>query len=372
MEDKEFITSYGFFATIIVTVIGVGIFSFPKELALYVGSDSWIITILAGVIALVIFYLLVKAVQENDYMDFSDMLTKNFGDFFGSFVNLLYCIYYILVISIGMRTFVEVIKMYLLEKTPTEFILILTILAGTYLIRGEKNAVIKFNEIAFWLMFIPIGIILLFTFSQSQLVNIIPTLDNKPMDYLLAFKTPIYAYTGISIAYMVLPALKNKNSIKNVIKKSIIFITVFYTVVVILCLAVFGKEQMKVIIWPTITMMKSINLPSSFIERWEGVVMTLWTIFYFSTFINGYYVSTNALKDVFKLEDVRISLLIIAPAIYIFAIYPRSIVSLHNISTTILPVFSALIVVILPLALLLTNMLRKKRGDTNESRESAK
>lgn len=370
MEEKKFVTGYGFFATAIVTVIGISIFSFPKELALYVGSDSWLITILAGIIALLIFYLLAKAVQVNNYANFSDMLTKDFGKFFGGLVAIIYSIYYILIISIGMRTFAEVIKMYLLEKTPTEFILILTILTGTYLIRGEITALIKFNEVAFWLMFVPIIIILLLSLGQSQIINIIPTLDHKPGEYLMALKTPVYAFTGISIAYMVLPVLKDKDSIKRVIMKSVIFIAAFYTIVVILCLAVFGKEQVKIILWPVITMIKSINLPASFIERWEGVAMTIWTLFYFSTFVNGYYVSSSTLKDVFKLEDIRVSLLITAPLIYIAAIYPRNIAAIHNISITIIPALSAFILIILPLILIIAGLIRKKRGDSNENKET--
>ena len=32
MKDKEFITPYGLFTTIVVTIVGVGIFSYPREL----------------------------------------------------------------------------------------------------------------------------------------------------------------------------------------------------------------------------------------------------------------------------------------------------------------------------------------------------
>jgi hypothetical protein len=46
MNDKEFVTPYGLFASIIVTVIGVGVFSLPREVTTNVGTDGWIVTLI--------------------------------------------------------------------------------------------------------------------------------------------------------------------------------------------------------------------------------------------------------------------------------------------------------------------------------------
>ncbi|MCS4454255.1 GerAB/ArcD/ProY family transporter [Clostridium botulinum] len=42
----------------------------------------------------------------------------------------------------------------------------------------------------------------------------------------------------------------------------------------------FSTEQVKLMLWPGITMIKSIDIPGTFIERWEGIIMAIWTLFF--------------------------------------------------------------------------------------------
>jgi spore germination protein (amino acid permease) len=190
-----------------------------------------------------------------------------------------------------MRVFAEVIKMYLLEHTPTEFILLVMIFTGLYLVRGEVSALVKFNEIAFFAMFIPMILILLFATRGGEITNVLPLLQSSPKAYIKALATASYAFGGFEIAYLILPFMKEKEGIRKTFFKSIIFITLFYAIATILCLMFFTKEHTKKLLWPTITLIRAIVIPGAFIERWEGLVMALWVLFYFTTFVNMYYFS---------------------------------------------------------------------------------
>lgn len=360
MKDKEFITPYGLFTTIVVTVVGVGIFSYPRELAAEVGTDGWIITIVSGIISYLLVWMVYKAVKNNDYNKFYGIVEKNFGKIVGGILALIFVIYNIFSISIGMRIFIEVIKMYLLQKTPTEFLLLVTILVGSYLIRGEIDTVVRFNEISFWIMFVPIILILLFTLNRTDFTNIFPMFSSSPYDYIKAIRTSIFSFGGIQIVYMLLPFMKNKKVIKKTAIKSIAFVTIFYVIIVIFTLAVFTKSQTKILLWPTITMIKSISIPGTFIERWEGVVMALWIIFYFTTFVNGYYLSADIVKDMFKLSDVKISSVLIVPCIYLIALYPKNIAEVYDINSIISPPLFLYSLVILPLILILRRPSKKR------------
>lgn len=360
MDNKEFITPYGLFATIIVTVIGVGVFSLPRDVTSNAGTDGWIITVISGFINYFLIYIALSVVKNNNYNRFSYILQSNFGRLIGSIIGLIFIVYNIFAISVGMRVFIEVIKMYLLQRTPTEFLIVITIITAIYLVRGEVGSLIKFNEIAFWVMFLPIIFVLLLTLNRTDFTNILPVFNSTPDEYIKALRSTIYSFGGIEIVYLVLPFMKNKKSISKIALKSIIFITLFYAVIVIFCLAVFAKEQTKTLIWPTITMIKSINIPGAFIERWEGVVMALWVVFYFTTFVNSYYLSADILKDIFKLHDIKLSSALIVPFIYTTALYPENIAELYDISNNILPYLAAFSSIILPLILFLRKPSRKE------------
>lgn len=368
MNNKEYVTPFGLFTTIVVTVIGVGIFSYPRELADVVGTDGWNVTIIAGIIIYLLIYISYKVIKANNYNKLYDILQSNFGSVIGTVLALVFIASNIFVISLGMRIFIEVIKMYLLEKTPTEFILIVTILTGTYLVRGEIDALIKFNELSFWIMFIPIIVILLLTLNRTDFTNILPVFNSTPLSYLRGLKTAAYSFAGIEIIYLILPFMKDRKSVPRVALKGIGFITIFYTIIVIFTLAIFSVHQSKVLLWPTITMIKSINIPGSFIERWEGIVMALWVIFYFTTFINMYYLSADIAKDAFRLQDIKLSSVLIVPFIYAIALYPENIAQLYDINNNITSLFLLFSLVILPLVLFLgkTSRKRVKEGENSK------
>jgi spore germination protein (amino acid permease) len=361
MNNKKFITPYGLFSTIVVTTVGIGIFSYPREVATIVGNDAWIVTLVSGAIAYGLAYVIYKVIRINDFNRFYNMMENNFGKIFGAIFSMIFVAYSVFSMSIGMRSFVEVIKMYLLERTPTEFLIIVTIFTGSYLVRGEIDNLVKFNEITLGIMFIPIILVLLLTLNNLDFTNILPVLDNDPINYVKGLNAAIYSFTGFELIYLFLPFAKDKMKINTSILKGISFVTFFYIVIVVFCISVFSKEQTKILLWPTITMIKSINIPGAFIERWEGIVMAMWVIFYFTTFVNYYYFSADIVKDVFKLKDIKLSILIVTPFIYIVAMYPENVVDLYNINKTVIPIFTLYVLVILPLMLFLTNKFRRRQ-----------
>lgn len=369
MNENEFVGKYGLFSSIVVTVVGVGVFSYPSVMANMVGSDGWIVSIAAGAICLACLILMHKAIAKNNYNNFYTMMKSSFGKFFGRVLSVILCAYLILSISLGMRIFAEVIKMTLLEQTPTEFILIVMILSGIYLVRGTVSALVKFNEISFIIMFIPIAIILVFATRSGDLTNVLPIFQNKPEDYLYAIMTSTYAFGGFEIIFLIMPFLKNKDkrSIRKTLLYSIMFITIFYALVVILCLMFFTKDHTKQLIWPTMTLIRAIVIPGAFVERWEGIVMALWVFFYYTTFVNSYFFSSDVIKDAFNLQDIRLSSLILAPIIYVMALYPQNIAEVYDTSSKLIPFFTLFSFIILPLLLIFFGGVKERRKKQNET-----
>ncbi len=368
MRNKEIVGDFGLFATIVVAIVGVRIFSAPKEVIDKVGSDAWIVTLIAGVVIVLLLYLIYMVMKRNDFQDFTNILSKSFGKIVGGIFAIIFATYSIFIVSLGMREFVEVIKLYLLRQTPTELILVITILTGTYLVRGEIGDLVKFNEFSFWIMFIPTFIVLILTTVNADFTNLLPVLNNKPSDYIRSSRYILFCFGGIEIAYLILPYVKKKKNSHRVLRKSIIFVTMFYAIIMVLVLAVFAKAQSRVLLWPTITMIKSLDIPGTFIERWEGAVMALWILFYFTTFVNTYFFSSEIVKNVLKLKDIKLSSLLIMPIIYVIALYPGNIAELYDFQFKNIIVLSGAIFVfvLLPILILLVGKRKIRGGSMNE------
>lgn len=361
MKNKNILSNYDLFVSIIVAVVGTTIFSYPAQLSKVVGTDGWIVVLIFSIIMAVFIYLINKSMKINNYNRLIDVLYDNFGKIIGGIIALVFVVAAVFSIALQLRVFVEVTKMYLLEKTPTEFIILLMILTGTFLIRGEFENIIRFNEIAFWVMFLPIILVIPFAVNNADITNVLPMLKQSPEQYIQGFKVATSGFVGFTILYMLLPYVKNKDRITKISLKSLAFISVFYVLVIIACLSVFSQSYNSKLIWPSIAMISQVQIPGSFIERWEGLAMMFWMIFYFTTYVNFYYFSSEIVRDVLHLEDVKISLIFLIPFIYAIALYPADVVEVYSIQAKIVPYMEAFLIVVLPVLLLITGFFKNRR-----------
>ncbi len=57
-------------------------------------------------------------------------------------------------------------------------------------------------------------------------------------------------------------------------------------------------------LWPGITMIKSIDIPGTFIERWEGIIMAIWTLF-FLLHLPIYIIFSRYIKNMLHIDDIK-------------------------------------------------------------------
>lgn len=367
MDNNRTIKDFGLFSTVIVVVIGVRAFSYVRELANYVGNDGWLITIISGLISVLLILFIYKLILLNNFNSFSEICINNAGRLIGSIFQLSMAVFIVLNISLGMRGFIEEIKMYLLENTPTEFLTVITILTAICLVSCKANVLIKFNEAAFWIIFIPTFIIFIFSLYQADFTNLLPVLNEKPINYFTGTIRTINRFQGIEIIFLVLPLLKSRHKIRRTLVNSIFFITIFYTLINLLVIAVFTRDQAKILVWPVITMVKSINIQGAFIERWDGIVLSVWIFFFFTTFTSGYYFSADILKNTFKMKNNKTAVLLLIPFIYAASLYPGNVAENEFISNWILPLLFFINVVCIPLLLLVITKIKGKGVENNSN-----
>lgn len=368
MKSENCIGNYGIFATMVVTILGIRVFDYARELTADVGGDGWLVVLAMALLGFVLALIYYKVVKLNDYEDFYTILRNNLGSVLGTLVAVIFVLYLCFYASLGLRGFIEQAKMYLLEKTPTEMLIVIAILVSAYLVRGEVSMLVKFNEVAFWIMFVPFFIVMLFALYQADFTNLLPALQNDPMNYVTAGYNSMTKYQGAEILFLVLPFMMNRNDAKKVMKRGIVFIAVFYLVIIILSVAVFSQEQTKILLWPTITLVKSIDIPGIFVERWDGIVLSLWILFIITTLVNVFYFAADIMKSVMKCKDQRISLIVIVPFLYLFALFPENIGEIEMISSEVVPVLFLVVMVLLPIILLIVSYVKSKGGRKTPAR----
>lgn len=361
MNKKYNVGNFGLFTSIIVTVIGIGIFSYPRDVVNIVGNDAVLVTIIAGLINIALLLYIIGALKLNNYEDLSTLIDNNFGRIIRKVVLFIFIAYAVTVISFGVRYFTAVVKVYMLEKTPIEFITIVIVLTGGYHLRKGLDNIIGFNEFIFWFMFIPAFLLLIFPLQEADFTNLLPIFTTSPFGFVKAIFTSIYSFSGFELVYILLPHMQKKNNIKKVSIYSMIFIIIFYCAVVILSLAVFTKSDAKVQMASLITLARVIDISGSFIERWYGVALTLYVLFFYTTFVNFYYFAAYSLSNMVSFKDIKLTPVILSPLIYVISLYPKDIIILEKFISITTVFFFGFTAIIFPSMLYISHALKSKR-----------
>lgn len=367
MKEKYFIRDHGLFTTLVVAMIGIGVFYGPSFVARIVGQDSWICGVIMGICLMIFFLVIHKLLKINDYADIVTILKRSYGDILGNIIAIIYSFAMIVALSVSLRAFADVIHIYLLPKTSIEFIIISMIFIGVYLVRGGLANLVNFSEVSFWLMFIPAFIILFLNLPNAEFGRLLPMFNHSAVEYGKGVLELFFLVNGFSIAFILLPYVRKRENINKILVRSSIFTALFYVITIIFVISTLSVDQTAEKIFPTITMLKSINVRSGLLERWDGLVMGLWVFFYFTTFASTYYFSSYIVKNIFKIEDIKISSIIYAPIIYVLALYPDSMPQIYNVGLGLSKAIFISVIVIVIFISYFISLIKKKRGEKYES-----
>lgn len=371
MKEKYFIKDYGLFTSLVVTMIGIGLFYGPSFVARLIGEESYLASILMTIVLLLILYMIHSILKMNNYADIVTVLKNTYGKVIGNIISIVYSVSMIVILSMSLRAFADVIKIYLLPKTKIEIIIVVLVFMGVYLVKGGLKNLVYFNEITFPIMFIPVSVILLLNIPNAKIGRLLPVFTHSPIQYAQAVMELFFLLSGFCIAFILFPYVKKKENINRIIRRSSLFVGVFYTVTIMFVIATLSASQAANKIFPTITMLRSINIRSGVLERWDGIVMALWVLFYYTTFTGSYYFSTHIITKVFNIEDIRISSIIYVPIIYILALYPQSMAELYTVKIGPAKIAFGISLVVVIFVSYFINLFKSKGGQKNEVKKGS-
>ncbi|BBH22365.1 germination protein BB [Paenibacillus baekrokdamisoli] len=325
VNPKDQITTIQTTAMVSKSMIGTGILILPRAIAKEVGTpDGWISVILSGLIALLAGYIIVKLSQRFPNQTFYQYSQIVVGPLLGKFFGIVMSVYFILCAGYLLRVMGEVIRMFLLEKTPLEVIMIIFLFVATYLTVAGINPIARLVE-----LFLPIIIIILIAFivfsSQSfELDNMRPVLGDGVMPVLKGTKSSIFTYSGFEVMLVLTAFMKEpQKAVKSAIA-GISLVVLLYGLVIVISFGTISVDELKTVIWPTMTVAKDIELPGGFFERFESLFTVLWVISMYTAFVLYQYTSSLGLSQIFRKKHqtfVYASL----PIIYLVAMFPADL-----------------------------------------------
>lgn len=347
---------------IIVATIGTGILSLPRSIAEIADSDGWILILTGGVVAIIavmIIFSLGNLFPQKNIIEYSKELV---GKPFTIVIGMILSGYFILVSAFSLRIFGEVLKMFLLPRTPLEVISITFLVVVMYLIRNGIECMARFYEIMFFLMFIPFVLSMITGIHDGDYTNLLPVFQTSPGVLAKGTLETFFSFIGFEVALLFFPFVSDQKNIKKSLLISVGLIIFLYLTTSIIVIANFGVYETKNLVWPLMSYIKSIEVPGSFIEQLEGFIMTIWVLFIYTTLTNYFFAGVFIVKELVNAKDHKGFVILLMPIIYILSLLPDNVAQVYDWLGYFSLYGGITVIFIIPVFLLIIAKIRKKGG----------
>ncbi|MGA4720789.1 GerAB/ArcD/ProY family transporter [Fictibacillus nanhaiensis] len=254
--------------------VGVGVLGYQRIIAKYAGYDSWISVIIAAVFVHILIWMIYYVLDNGD----GDIVTTHktlFGGFLGNLFNLFLLLYFLLWSITVLRTYIEVIQVWMFPTLSTWKIAAVFLLLTYYVVSSGFRSV---AGICFLGVVIPLGLIVLLVYPLefTHFSNLLPVFDESIKDYMSATKNMMLSYLGFETLLVFYPFIKNAKRSQKFAHHANLFTFMMYLLVTLFSFAFFSEEQLSRNIWATLSMVKIVQV--SFVERFDFVFVSMWCL----------------------------------------------------------------------------------------------
>ncbi|MGG3471352.1 GerAB/ArcD/ProY family transporter [Neobacillus pocheonensis] len=299
VPEKAKISPFLVFFLVHTMQLGIGVLGYQRIIALTAGYDAWISVILAGLSIHIIVWMMYKILETAD----GDMVTAHtyvFGNKLGKLLSLPFVIYFIVIADTLLRTYIEVIQVWMFQDMSTFWFALAFCLLAIYIIFGGFRTV---TGIAFFGVVLPAYLIVTFFFTlpYADFRNLMPILDHSIKDFIKASYQMSLTYTGYEILLFFYPYIKEPQKSKKWAHLGVLYTTFLYTLLTLATFAYFSEGQLQKSIWATLTMWKIVEMP--FVERFEYIGIANWIIVILPNFCIALWCASRTLKRVTNIKQ---------------------------------------------------------------------
>ena len=302
MEQKKYmLTPVEVSVLLIAMITGLGLLKLPNTLAKVMDTpDGWISTLISGIIIMFIVYLYVRLQKNFPGENILQFIKKStIGFWVTKLLAILFIIHFIGIIAFDVRLLALVLKMYLIDRTPSEIIVAVMLLTTTYAVTKGIQGITHLS-----LMFVPIVIFILafmlvFNIPNTHIEYLLPIMGEGVLPVIGGIGLVIIHFTGIKILIFLM-AYMGKNDLKALpLNLGVGFTVLIKMTVVAFSFMVFSFELTKFTIFPTIELGKEIEIIGGFVERLESVVLVIWMMTIFLTITIAQFLLEKIIKQEF-------------------------------------------------------------------------
>lgn len=336
----------------------IGPLIFPRMLAKATESlDGLISIMLNGCLALVLGWMLGKITAYYPNMNFFEYSGKLITKPVTYMICLLALPIYVTVVAFEIRAIATITKMLMFNQTPIEAITLLFLLVIVYAVSGSRSGLIRLNTLFFLPILSMLVLVLVLDIGKLEMENIEPIFVTSWQGILQGMQVSFIPFIGFNVMLFYSHLMNEPRKMSRALAAGISIPFVLSLVVYFFDVAVFSREGVATMTFPTMELAKTVEIPGGFFERFESLFFTVWIMTIFNTTTIYFDCMLINLGWVFPKPKKIVWVCWLAPVIFIVSMLPQNNVQLERIFT--LAGYGALFFAVLPVLYLLLAKFKK-------------
>ena len=350
-------------ALLLLDAFGTAVLFLPAELAQIGGRSCWIVAGIGGLVFVFLSFLLAQVGEKMPEGTAVEWFWFCFGPLFGTVVSVGLMGYLLFCGMAELRIFGEIVCRNMLPNTPVWVIsLVILAVAGLLAVYGTECRG-RAGEILFFVVMIPLIIVLLAVAVSSEYGRVLPL--ELPMfagirDSVVGMSV---VFQGLVFLYFIFPELRKPAMAGGAVVKSVLMATAIVVGIVFLCLAVYGENVLAEKLLPSLQMMERVSFTGLFLTRQDVLLLWFWMasvcIFLSGILFYSGQLGHRLLKQ--GEEKQKSWLCLVTAVIFTLSFLPENLSEIYQLRLRLLPWLQLVYLVIIPTALLLA--VRKKGAE---------
>ncbi|MDR7071243.1 GerAB/ArcD/ProY family transporter [Fictibacillus barbaricus] len=349
--------------------VGVGVLGYQRIIAKYAGYDSWISVIIAGIFVHILIWM-IYYVLDNGGGDIVTIHKTLFGGFIGNIFNIAIILYFLLWSITVLRTYIEVIQVWMFPTLNTWKIAVVFLILTYYVVSSGFRTV---TGVCFFGVVIPLGLIALLVYPLhfTHFSNLLPLFDESLKDYLFATKNMMLSYLGFETVLVFYPFIKNAKKSQKFAHYANIFTFMIYLLITLFSFAFFSQEQLARNIWATLSMVKIVQV--SFVERFDYIFVSVWCLVILPNITLAIWCSSRVAKLMLNVRQHYTLIVVLAIALFTcILLNTRFKINMLNNYTNKIGFYLAISYIpILFIATFIRKLMKKKGANSEQSSSSS-
>lgn len=317
LEVKDKMSVFQFGVVLLATMLGVQFLSLPAKLVPQAGQLAWVSVMFGGCLFFCAAWFMLKLAELYPDSDFIEYLPQLLGKWPGVGIVGVLVLVFLMESWVMQNQFSRVLVFFMFDRTPPDVLIMSMLAVVTYCALQDLGSIIRVAQFTFFVAVSMLGIIWSVAIFNFQPENLLPLWTNKPLDVLQAALKTWETYSGYEIVLLLFPLIGQKRSqLAKVMGIGFVFITLVSVIVVVMTIGVLTVETIKNESYPTLVVVRSVELPGTFIERLENYFLIAWIPLTFNSQALFLYAVAQMMTRLWGFKDHRPWVMALVPLMY--------------------------------------------------------